>query len=81
MLASTVLITASTVAAVLAAFVPSTPAHAAIVSPPPRAYDGMPYDEADGEVVLFGGVGAGPRTFNETWTWDGSTYLFLVRRE
>src|SRR5436190_10505902 len=50
----------------------STTAHAVIVSPPPRAYDGMAYDAVHGEVVMFGGYYFG--ALDDTWTYDGSSW-------
>jgi hypothetical protein len=34
---------------------------------------GMAYDDARGQIVLFGGDGHGG-DFGDTWTWDGSTW-------
>lgn len=41
-------------------------------SPEPRVFAGMAYDEARGQVVLFGGqsVATGGQ-LQDTWTWDG----------
>jgi hypothetical protein len=33
----------------------------------------MTYDAARGQVVLFGGYGTS-EMFNDTWTWDGTTW-------
>jgi hypothetical protein len=38
-------------------------------SPPAREFASMAYDPATGNLVLFGGDNAGPRSFNDTWTW------------
>jgi hypothetical protein len=38
-------------------------------SPPARIFASMAYDAATRNVVLFGGQNAGPRSFNDTWTW------------
>jgi hypothetical protein len=45
-------------------------------SPGRRATMGMAYDEAHGQVVLFGGNQnfIGGRVLGDTWTWDGSTW-------
>src|SRR5262249_23620317 len=45
-------------------------------SPPPRMFAAMAYDEAGGEVVLFGGQipGGTSGNLNDTWVWDGSTW-------
>ena len=45
------------------------------VSPPPRAFAAAAYDEASHQVVLFGGIGATGSALNDTWTWDGSTWV------
>jgi hypothetical protein len=34
----------------------------------------MAYDSAHGQVVLFGGVGAGNVGLNDTWVWDGTNW-------
>jgi hypothetical protein len=49
------------------------PAH---VGPPPspRAYASVAFDEAHGELVLFGGTVDGRVMLNETWTWDGTAW-------
>ncbi|HEX4006090.1 MAG TPA: kelch repeat-containing protein [Acidobacteriaceae bacterium] len=48
-------------------------------SPSARQYSGMAYDAAQGEVVLFGGQGQNPYPmFNDTWTWNGSTWTQLT---
>ena len=43
--------------------------HACVNSPPGRSTTGMTYDAASGAVVIFGGLG-----FNDTWTWDGTSW-------
>jgi hypothetical protein len=42
-------------------------------SPAARAYMGMAYDQARGEVVLFGGWNGGSY-LGDTWTWDGAAW-------
>ncbi|NTV62184.1 MAG: hypothetical protein HGA65_01435 [Oscillochloris sp.] len=37
----------------------------------------MVYDEARGQVVLFGGRGYGGEYLNDTWTWDGNSWTQL----
>ena len=53
-------------------------------SPPPRFSQNMVYDSARGVIVLFGGAAGRsdlPGTirgrFNDTWTWDGTTWTKL----
>ncbi|MDQ6720126.1 MAG: hypothetical protein M3003_04940 [Candidatus Dormibacteraeota bacterium] len=41
-------------------------------APQPRAEASIAYDEARGQMVLFGGGWAGPA--NETWTWNGKSW-------
>lgn len=43
-------------------------------SPAARAADALSYDQATGEVMLFGGLGAGFTNLNDTWAWSGSTW-------
>jgi hypothetical protein len=44
-------------------------------SPEPRVFAGMAYDEARGQVVLFGGQSvADGGQLQDTWTWDGKTW-------
>jgi fibronectin type III domain protein/galactose oxidase-like protein len=43
------------------------------ISPSARDFASMAFDPATGQLVLFGGASTGT-TFNETWTWDGSTW-------
>jgi len=49
-------------------------------SPPARIGAAIAYDAAAGNVVLFGGTtsnvppGSTGTTFNDTWTWDGTTW-------
>src|SRR5947208_12730816 len=46
---------------------------AANAVPLPRVEAGMVYDDATGQVVLFGGFGTGPSgMLSDTWTWDGT---------
>ncbi|HEV8065610.1 MAG TPA: kelch repeat-containing protein, partial [Acidimicrobiales bacterium] len=47
-------------------------------SPPPLAGASMAYDAASGQMILFGGYDnlRGP-SYNETWSWDGSTWTEL----
>src|SRR5438105_2716674 len=60
--------------ALLAAGVPTVSARAAgATSPSARYRMGMAYDQARGEVVLFGGNGA-TGDVGDTWTWDGTTW-------
>jgi hypothetical protein len=44
--------------------------------PSARCCASMAYDAATGTVVLFGGSGypVTPRTYGDTWTWDGTTW-------
>ena len=42
--------------------------------PSPRADAGIAYDEATGQVVLYGGSFDQPQPFSETWVRDGSTW-------
>jgi hypothetical protein len=44
-------------------------------SPPRRAAAAMAYDAATGTAVLFGGYRSRlPRSLDDTWTWDGTTW-------
>ncbi len=43
-----------------------------VVIPRAREYAAMAYDEADGQVILFGGWDGG-NPLNDTWTWDNSS--------
>src|SRR5207244_3400477 len=45
------------------------------VSPPPRAVHAIAYDDARGEIVLFGGSDVSGNRYADTWTWDGSTWM------
>ena len=47
-----------------------------VKSPPPRSGEGMAYDAARGQVVLFGGGVSccSGDFFNDTWTWDGHAW-------
>jgi hypothetical protein len=43
--------------------------------PPRRVFGAMAYDEARGQIVLFGGrSGAGSAPKDDTWTWDGTNW-------
>jgi hypothetical protein len=42
--------------------------------PPPRSIATMAYDQARGEVVLFGGWSFPSPAYNDTWVWDGSNW-------
>src|ERR1017187_9872894 len=42
-------------------------------APTPREGQAMVYDEAHGNVVLFGGSD-GPGWRNDTWVWDGTNW-------
>ncbi len=47
-------------------------------SPSPRVDHSMAYDAAHQQVVLFGGtagITTGSELFNDTWLWDGSTWV------
>ena len=73
------LLAAVTVAAVLAVALPPASAGAATpaTSPSARAYLGMAYDQARGEVVLFGGDD-GNVPLGDTWEWDGTTWTKMA---
>lgn len=43
-------------------------------SPSPRMGPGLVYDNAAGNIVLFGGTDAGGNFLDDTWTWDGITW-------
>ncbi len=45
-------------------------------SPPARSGGSFALDPADGEDVLFGGLGASASALNDTWTWSGSTAVW-----
>ena len=42
--------------------------------PSPRAQIALAFDEATGQVLLYGGVFDQPQPFDETWVWDGKTW-------
>jgi hypothetical protein len=42
--------------------------------PAARAFAAMAYDASTGDVVMFGGAGAGGRVLGDTWLWDGSAW-------
>jgi Putative Ig domain/Galactose oxidase, central domain len=44
------------------------------MSPSARFGASMAYDEATGQLVLFGGQGSGGSNLGDTWTWNGSTW-------
>lgn len=47
------------------------------VVPPPRLGAAMAYDEARGEIVMYGGCAFGGSSFDAlagTWVWDGTTW-------
>jgi hypothetical protein len=45
-------------------------------APPPRFGHAMAYDSARARVVLFGGDDrSGPGMFDDTWEWDGSSWV------
>lgn len=43
-------------------------------SPSPRYGPGMAYDAAAGNIVLFGGESSTGTYYDDTWTWDGTTW-------
>jgi hypothetical protein len=43
-------------------------------APSPRFFSTMAYDDADGQVVLFGGQSSVSHVLRDTWTWDGSRW-------
>ena len=44
------------------------------LSPPARLRQGMSYDVAHRQVVLFGGSNVGFAEFSDTWVWDGNAW-------
>jgi hypothetical protein len=49
-------------------------------SPPALDKAMLAFDDASHQLILFGGEGngpGGPQYFNETWSWDGSTWTQL----
>src|SRR5262249_21706004 len=46
-------------------------------SPPARWSQGMAYDFARAQVVMFGGASGGVTALGDTWSWDGSTWTPL----
>jgi hypothetical protein len=42
--------------------------------PSPRANGSIAFDEATGQVVLYGGVFDQPQPFAETWVWDETSW-------
>lgn len=55
-----------------------SPVASPVIAPSSRLYASMAFDEARGNVVLFGGGGIGgssdSKGFSDTWTWDGSAW-------
>lgn len=45
------------------------------LSPPPRGFAGMTYDSARQRVVLFGGWATGLNYLQDTWEYDGTTWV------
>ncbi len=47
-----------------------------VVSSPPaaRGAHAMAFDEARGQIVMFGGFAGGSQYLNDTWIWDGNTW-------
>jgi hypothetical protein len=43
-------------------------------SPPERSGAATVFDRSTGDVVLFGGLGAGGALLGDTWTWNGTTW-------
>jgi hypothetical protein len=43
-------------------------------SPAPRAADPVVYDGATNQVILFGGLGTGFISLNDTWSWNGTAW-------
>jgi hypothetical protein len=71
------LFTVGILVAVLPAAVPLAHAvTAAPMAPSPRQGQGLAYDAARGEVVLFGGQDGS--YLGQTWTWDGSDWTKLT---
>src|SRR5262245_8173028 len=70
----TVLLAFLAVAGALTTTIPAAAAAAPSgIAPAPRYGQGLAYDAARGNVVLFGGqTQDGLR--NDTWTWDGATW-------
>jgi hypothetical protein len=46
-----------------------------LIQPPPLAYASAVYDSDNNTVVLFGGVAADGRFSNDTWVWNGSSWI------
>lgn len=51
---------------------------AATAQPPYRLDHALIYDEAQREVVLFGGRPSAGAPYGDTWVWNGSTWLLRV---
>jgi hypothetical protein len=47
------------------------------IGPDPRAEHAMVFDVAKRTVVLFGGLAAGSRVLQDTWSWDGQDWTQL----
>ena len=47
--------------------------------PSPRADVGIAYDEATGQVVVYGGTFDQPQPYSDTWIWDGSKWSLWSR--
>ena len=43
-------------------------------APPGRAGTNLVWDDARGQVVMFGGTGSSGVPLGDTWVWDGSTW-------
>ena len=48
---------------------------AVVTDPTPRARSGMAFDVAHSDAVLFGGVKSNGSYTNETWTWNGTSWM------
>jgi galactose oxidase-like protein len=49
-------------------------------APSPRASPGEVFDESDGYLLLFGGVGASAAVYNDSWAFDGTFWSPLALR-
>jgi len=72
---ATAFITGGVVLGVLGALLPAAPAvaHSPTRSPAPRFYFSLASDDANGQVVLFGGYDGG-KALGDMWTWDGTSW-------
>ncbi len=43
-------------------------------TPPARSSAAMAYDAADGQIVLFGGLGVSNSDLGDTWVWNGTSW-------